>query len=73
MPRRRLKFEPGVAGAEAAQPERLGPGSQKERLLLGGVQAGLKFNGCPTQPEPILESLSVYLQKYYFFIKLNLY
>ena len=24
MARRRLKFEPGVAGAEAAQPERLG-------------------------------------------------
>ena len=24
------------------------------------MQAGLKFNGCPTQPDPILESRAVY-------------
>ena len=46
------------------------PGPQKMHHFLGrplqlnlkgwAMQAGLKFRGCPTQPEPILESRAVY-------------
>jgi hypothetical protein len=35
MARRRLKFEPGVAGVEAAQPERLGAGVPEDASSLG--------------------------------------
>jgi hypothetical protein len=48
MPRRRPKFEEGAADAEAAQLEK----------KLGDT-GELKFGGCPTPAEPVLESRAV--------------
>jgi hypothetical protein len=62
--KQRPEFVPGAAGAEGQR------GLQKciifgERLLQLNLkslamEAGHKFSGCPTPPEPIFESLSVY-------------
>ncbi|HSX26585.1 MAG TPA: hypothetical protein VLE89_06230 [Chlamydiales bacterium] len=40
MTRRRPKFEPGSAGAEAAQPERLGAGVPEDASSLGWGAGG---------------------------------
>jgi len=47
MARSRLEFEPGEAGVEAAQPERLGDAD------------GSQIQWLATTPEPILESRAV--------------
>ncbi|HSX25669.1 MAG TPA: hypothetical protein VLE89_01510 [Chlamydiales bacterium] len=47
MPRRRPEFEPGVAGAEAAQPERLGAGVPEDASSLGWGAGGPQIQWLP--------------------------
>ena len=47
MARRRLQFEPGVAGVEATQPKRLGAGVPEDASSLGWGGDGSQIGRLP--------------------------
>ena len=66
--KQRPEFEPDEVGAEAAKLETFSTGSLKTHRLWGGVQAGLKFSGCPTPADSLFLTVSsiTTLSLYYY-------